>query len=852
MEREGRLGKRPSASKLVHKQPFITNYYSFQFEGTGNESLHKYSVYFEPQIPEGATSTRNKILNTTRSTLNDQLGFYIFMNTFIFSRSLMENDLELITSYDQIEYKIKIKWICQIDKGNAEQVQFLKIFFNSLLNKLKFKRIGMGHYNPAKAVEIHEYPLKIWPGFSASLHGTDSGGLVRLDIAYKVARTDSVLQLLNDILNDSRIDNPHEYAKEELMNRIVYTPYNNRTYCVHDIAFDRVPTDSFPIEEGETTTYCDYYSRKYGKKITQTNQPLLIHKPRNSTQEICLIPELCAMTGLNEDMRKDIRLMKVLSQKMHRSAKDRIADCRKLLSTIEENEFCREEINKWKIKIDKVPLLVEGRKMNAGVIQMKETQIHVEDARNLERDFQQMMRATPSLQNWGIFCPTRNKRAQETLLRELKAAFELFKLKSNPPRVFEIASDRTEDWIRQLKSIPEFVQVVIILIPGTKGRAPLYDPLKWHLLETTGIPSQFVLTSTLEKGKNVLSICCKIVVQICAKLGGIPWEITDLPFTERPVMIMGIDVFRKLRGKTPSVAAFCASLNPSATRYWSSIKLLKDGSEICADFKDQMFKALAMFKQVQEVYPYHILVYRDGISRSQQKCVLETEVLEMQNVLDVLESETGKRPKLTYISVNKRVTTRFFSSSEGEDPRNPLPGSVIGDVITGKDKTEFFLISQRSSQGVSTPTHYSVIYSDFLSIPIGGSSGEEAKGKREDSGEKEEVKVEEEEKKERRGVSEVEGELRQEAVSRHDESKDAESVEVSLEQKEKRTEFNYKLQELTYKLCYLYYNVAGSIRIPAPLKNAHKLAYLIGERARDSRVPIPKQKLENLNGLYYL
>ena len=54
------------------------------------------------------------------------------------------------------------------------------------------------------------------------------------------------------------------------------------------------------------------------------------------------------------------------------------------------------------------------------------------------------------------------------------------------------------------------------------------------------------------------------------------------------------------------------------------------------------------------------------------------------------------------------------------------------------------------------------------------------------------------------------------------------------------------MQRFTFKLCHLYYNWAGTIRVPAPCQYAHKLAYLVGQSIKAE----PDQSLNN--NLYYL
>ena len=41
------------------------------------------------------------------------------------------------------------------------------------------------------------------------------------------------------------------------------------------------------------------------------------------------------------------------------------------------------------------------------------------------------------------------------------------------------------------------------------------------------------------------------------------------------------------------------------------------------------------------------------------------------------------------------------------------------------------------------------------------------------------------------------------------------------------------IQRLTYKLCHLYYNWPGTVRVPAPCQYAHKLAFLTGQSLHD-------------------
>jgi aubergine-like protein len=53
-------------------------------------------------------------------------------------------------------------------------------------------------------------------------------------------------------------------------------------------------------------------------------------------------------------------------------------------------------------------------------------------------------------------------------------------------------------------------------------------------------------------------------------------------------------------------------------------------------------------------------------------------------------------------------------------------------------------------------------------------------------------------------------------------------------------------QRLTYKLCHLYYNWPGTIRVPAPCQYAHKLAFLVGQSIHE------EPDIQLADRLYYL
>jgi len=73
---------------------------------------------------------------------------------------------------------------------------------------------------------------------------------------------------------------------------------------------------------------------KYDSTVKDMNQPLVVTKDQKTGREIFLVPELCKMTGLTDDHRKDFNLMRDMGKILHKSAEERKSEMAALMNEI--------------------------------------------------------------------------------------------------------------------------------------------------------------------------------------------------------------------------------------------------------------------------------------------------------------------------------------------------------------------------------------------------------------------------------------------------------------------------------------------------------------------------------------
>lgn len=93
-----------------------------------------------------------------------------------------------------------------------------------------------------------------------------SGSAIRCAVFYKVLAVLSYSELgggdvfnaRNTLYHQSK-ENFQEECAKELVGSIVITRYNNRTYRVDDIKWNKSPKDTFTLMDGTKTTFVEYY-----------------------------------------------------------------------------------------------------------------------------------------------------------------------------------------------------------------------------------------------------------------------------------------------------------------------------------------------------------------------------------------------------------------------------------------------------------------------------------------------------------------------------------------------------------------------------------------------------------------
>lgn len=767
--------KRPRESCAIGTQiECLTNYFSFKI--MGDAEITKFAVSFDPEVPENDDVLRAKLIRKAASGLKDHIGRYVYANTAIYAIRKRAETHPLTASiiFDNVTYSVSLMHVGAVRQDSLELRHFYNKFFNSVQGKLSLVMIGRKFFDLESPVELDErYGITLYPGFSTSVMPLEAGFMVNIDIAHRCLHTRTVYDEMKDLASRSR-GNFQQDVDKMLVDKVVVTFYNKKIYRIVAVDLNITPMSTFKKKDSEMT-YFDYYSTQYNIQIKDRQQPLL--KCKNKRWECYLIPEVCMLTGLTDEQKSDVNLRREMIRLTQKSPKDRLRKCSQLITAINSSENASKIMREWGVEVSAVPTQLPAKVLPSGSIALKRYQFALTEGANMDREIQKEVYAQVPLQKWGVLYQEEEQQLINVFMGVLEQVFGTFGIQSSKPVMFALrGANRWEPWRDCISKADPTVSILICVLPGFKGKSPIYDDLKRYVFSQIPVPTQCVLTGTLKRDKGLRSVVNKLVTQIIAKTGGCPWAFTQLPFSDKPSMVIGIDSFDK-KG-VDRVTGFCATIDREMCRY-VSFPQIGSGTASVNPYDEVVRDSFASFARFNGVPPDQVIVFRDGVSEGQKQVLLEQDVVQILASLRAFATAKNTQPaKLMVIVVTKRISARFYQTMR-DNMTNPPPGTVVDTTVISKDLNEFYLVPTKSNQGVITPTHFQVIYDDTGANP-------------------DDVKL------------------------------------------------------LAYRMCYLYYNWTGSIRVPAPCQYAHKIAFAYGEKAQGAIPPSAHQYWKNTRSLYYL
>lgn len=243
-----------------------------------------------------------------------------------------------------------------------------------------------------------------------------------------------------------------------------------------------------------------------------------------------------------------------------------------------------------------------------------------------------------------------------------------------------------------------------------------YGDLKRIAETRIGVVTQCCLYPNITKLNS--QFVSNLALKINAKIGGsmaelynsIPSHIPRLFRPDEPVIFMGADVTHPhpFDDCSPSVAAVVGSINwPEANRYVSRMRSQTHRQEIIQDLDLMVKELLEDFYKAVNKLPNRIIFFRDGVSETQFKKILQEE---LQSIKTACSKFHGYNPSITFAVVQKRHHTRLFRCDP--DHENIPPGTVVDTVITHPKEFDFYLCSHLGVKGTSRPTHYHILWDE--------------------------------------------------------------------------------------------------------------------------------------------
>ncbi|KAL9919505.1 protein argonaute-3-like [Glossina fuscipes fuscipes] len=697
----------PKATHGVKGTPIQLVCNHIRINSDPNKGIYVYEVRFIPNID--SNRLRRQYLNEHSVKFG---GTKTFDGVTLYLPILLKDELTTYVSkaYDGSDIEIRI--LFKRKELLKHCMQFYNVLFDRIMKTLNYVRFDRKQFDPTSSIVLPQHQLEIWPGYVTAVDEHEGGLLLCCDVSHRLLCQKTISETLLEIFRR----NPkhfQETAKKALLGATVITRYNNKTYRIDDICFEKSPRSTFTFKEG-TLSFLDYYRRNYNIEIEDTNQPLLIciKKQRMSQRSqaedlvICLIPELCYVTGLRDEIRANHKLMREIATFTCLSPVQRINALKKFYTNIDNSPESRKILSVWGLSLVQNYEEISGRQLDEEKVYFDRKIVPVGPKADFSKCLvNNTILEAIAIENWLLIHCEKDSKAALSFCEHIRVDTNSFGLTVERPQIVVISNDRIESYINALrKSIKKETQIVVCICSTSSNDR--YTAIKKLCCIENPVPSQVIDPRSLQNSLKSKSIVQKIALQMNCKLGGSLWSV-KIPFNKK-VMICGVDVYHDADRKENSVAAFVSSLNENYTKWYSKAMIQNRKEELISGLYCCLISALNAYRNENNFFPHNIIIYRDGIGDGQFQVCEQYEIPQLQ---EACRKTLNHMAKITFIVVKKRINTRYFLANGGRF-QNPNPGTVVDKVITHAAFYDFFLVSQVSKQGAVSPSHYIVLRDD--------------------------------------------------------------------------------------------------------------------------------------------
>ncbi|XP_055594938.1 protein aubergine [Uranotaenia lowii] len=676
-------------------------------------TLFQYRVDISPQVASA------RLLQGLVNEHKKLFGGFLFDGTQLFMVNKLRSDqLTLQSRHERTGevYQLRIVHTGTVDMTNETGIQVLNLILRRAMAGLNLQLVGRNLFDAAAKIAIREYQIELWPGYITSIRQHEQDILVCCEVAHKTMRMQTCYDILRDCQKHDR--NYKDGFKRAVLGVVVLTSYNNKTYTIHDVTFDTTPESTFDTKAGKTS-FLEYYKTKYNIRIRDPHQPMLLSRAKKrdlragGSELMALVPELCQMTGLTDQMRSDFRMMRAMADHTRLNPDRRIERLETFNRRLQTSPESCEVFKTWQMELDRRLVELPGRLLPQEMIFFSTTASGVQAGENADwtAHFRNNpMFATVRLNRWYLIVPNRATREANDFLGCMIQAARGMRFEISNCEVVPIPDDNPGTYVRTLDNVlnkdPQMIMCVV-----SNNKADRYTAIKKKCCVDRAIPTQVMVQKTITpKGGNVrtlMSVATKVVIQMNCKLGGVPWKV-KIPLNG--LMTIGFDVCHDAKDKAKSFGAMVATLdhdNKGTPKFFSTVSQHTHGEEISNYLPINTVKALNEYRKEYGELPKRIIFYRDGVGEGQLHYIYEHEVKSIVEKLNHIYKSAGAEQDvlLTFFIVNKRINTRFFDHRQ-----NPKPGTVVDDIVTLPERTDFYLVSQSVRQGTVSPTAYNVIY----------------------------------------------------------------------------------------------------------------------------------------------